>query len=276
MPSVSGPIVPRRVTRLLPASHCSVWGWALLGALLGALCVTLWFAPARWLASAVQRVSGGQVELAYSAGRVWQGSAQLQVTGGAGSRDRMALPGRVHWQLRPGLRGVDWVLRADCCTPGDPLRVQVQPRWGGADVRLADGQSLWPAALLTGLGTPFNTLQVQGELALQTQGLSLSVRSGRVQLQGQARLEARQLSSRLSSVQPLGSYALTLAGGSAVEVQLQTLEGALQLSGTGQWVGQRLRFQGEASADAEHMDALANLLNLLGQRRGDKAIMVFN
>ena len=71
----------------------------------------------------------------------------------------------------------------------------------------------------------------------------------------------------------MGSYRLALTGGDAVGLDLSTLEGSLRLSGSGQWVGSRLRFSGEASA-APGMEAqLANLLNLLGRRQGDRAII---
>ena len=52
-----------------------------------------------------------------------------------------------------------------------------------------------------------------------------------------------------------------------------TMEGALQLSGSGRWVGSRLRFTGEASAAPGQEAQLANLLNLLGRRQGNRALI---
>ena len=138
-----------------------------------------------------------------------------------------------------------------------------------------DGQTQWPAALLVGLGTPFNTIQPQGELALATQNLAAEWRAGRPSLTGGAVLTLRHVSSRLSTLQPLGSYRVQLQGGDAPAFTLSTLEGPLQLSGNGQWVGARLRFSGEATAAPEQQAQLANLLNLLGRRQGDRAIMSF-
>ena len=140
---------------------------------------------------------------------------------------------------------------------------------------LQDGQTQWPAALLAGLGTPFNTIQPQGELALATQNLAAEWRAGRPSLTGGAELTLRHVSSRLSTLQPLGSYRVQLQGGDAPAFTLSTLEGPLQLSGNGQWVGARLRFSGEATAAPEQQAQLANLLNLLGRRQGDRAIMSF-
>ena len=255
------------------APSAAPWGWALAGALLGLLTVLVVNAPARWLANALADASGGAVVLAEPQGSVWAGSARLVLTGGAGSQDSMALPGRLRWRLTPALLGIKAGVEADCCTPTMPLVVRVSPRWGGVHIALDDSQSVWPAAVLTGLGTPWNTIQPQGELEFVTQGLRLELLAGRASLDGQAEITARKLSSRLSTLQPLGSYRVQLRGGDTVAIQLNTLEGSLQMSGSGQWVGSRLRFSGEAHA-APGMEAqLANLLNIIGRRQGDRAII---
>ena len=88
-------------------------------------------------------------------------------------------------------------------------------------------------------------------------------------------LTLRQLSSRVATVQPLGSYRVQLQGGDTPTLTLSTLEGPLRLTGSGQWVGRRLRYSGEARADPGLEAALANLLNLLGRRQGDRALMSF-
>ena len=145
--------------------------------------------------------------------------------------------------------------------------------WGGARVVIADSQSQWPAAVLTGLGTPWNTVRPQGELTLATRGLALETVSGRLALTGTAEVTLRHLSSRLSTLQPLGSYRVQVQGGDAISLDLSTLEGALRLSGNGQWVGSRLRFNGEASAAPGQEPQLANLLNIIGRRQGERAII---
>ena len=243
------------------------------GALLGALPALAVFAPAQWLATGVERASGGQVQLAQARGTVWNGSAQLVLTGGLDSQDAVALPGRLDWQLRPTWRGgIRAVVHAACCTR-EPLVLSVQPQWDGAQMDVADSQSQWPAALLTGLGTPWNTLQLQGQLALHTSGLSVAWASGRMALAGQLQLDALALSTRLSTLRPMGSYRLLLEGGAAPTLQLSTLDGALQMHGSGQWVGRRLRFEGEATAEPEREAALSNLLNIIGRRRGARSLI---
>jgi general secretion pathway protein N len=261
------------MARLKPlAPSPSPWGWAAGGALLGLTVALLVFAPARWLTDTVQQISAGRLVLAQARGTVWNGSAQLLLAGGLGSSDAVALPGRVAWQLRPAWGAWHASLEASCCTPL-PLQLQAVPRWGGMQLTLDDGQSQWPAALLAGLGTPWNTIQAEGVLSLSTRGLSMTLVQGRLAIAGQAQLEALGLSSRLSTLRPMGSYRLTLQGGDTATLELATLEGSLQLTGSGRWVGSRLHFEGAASAQAERVDALSNLLNIIGQRDGARSII---
>ena len=118
--------------------HAPPWGWAWAGALLGLLLVLVLTAPARWLTQAVMQASGGRVQLNDPADSLWNGSAKLVLTGGAGSQDVTALPGRVHWRLRPGWSGVRVALTADCCTATGSIELDIRPRWGGASVTVAN------------------------------------------------------------------------------------------------------------------------------------------
>ena len=269
--NVSSSLRPRQRLAATAAPR-SPWGWAAAGVLVGVLPAVISFAPAQWLARAVDSATDGQVLLAQARGTVWTGSAQLVLTGGGASQDRAALPGRLEWQLRPTLRGLRAQVHAACCMTA-PLQARLDARWGGARLALADGQSQFPAGLLTGLGTPWNTLQPQGQLAVQTQGFEAAWAAGRMALTGTVQLDARAMSSRLSTLRPMGSYRLVLQGGDVPTLTLSTLDGDLQLSGSGQWVGQRLRFAGEASAKPEREAALANLLNIIGRRNGARSII---
>jgi general secretion pathway protein N len=252
------------------------WGWAASGAVLGLLVSLLVFAPAHWLGAAVSQASGGQLQLQDARGSLWTGSARLSLTGGVGSTDAATLPGRLSWQLRPlaqaGMPGLALHLQADCCLP-QPWVWRVLPRWRGLQLALSDHQSHWPAQLLGGLGTPWNTVQPQGQLQFVTQALVLNWAAGRLQVAGLAQVDALGVASRLSTLRPIGSYRITLTGGPTLALRLSTLEGALQLSGSGQWVGNRLRFDGEASSAPESQAALSNLLNIIGRRSGARSII---
>jgi general secretion pathway protein N len=249
-----------------------LWSWAGAGTVCGGLIALLLCAPAAWLGALLEQASEGRVVLLAARGTVWDGSAQLLLTGGPGSRDAASLPGRMDWTLRPGLSQLQLQLQSPCCTPA-PLRLQLQPRWGGLSISVQDGASNFPAELLSGLGTPWNTLQPQGALSLATQGLTLQWAQGRLAVDGQAQLKATGMSSSLSTLKPMGSYQITVLGGPSTTLQLQTLEGSLQLNGSGRWVDGRLHFQGAASVAPEHLEALSNLLNIIGRREGARSII---
>lgn len=248
------------------------WVWALAGALLGGGLATLVNLPARWFSAALQQASQGRVLLGDARGTLWRGSAHMTLTGGAGSTDRATLPGRLTWQLWPGWTGLQADVQADCCMQ-QAWHVSLRPHWGGVTLVLADSLSQWPASWLTGLGTPWNTVQLEGQLILATQGLAMRWTDGQWLLSGRVQLDATQIGSRLSTLKPMGSYRITVVGGATPSLQLATLAGPLQLSGSGQWVGARFRFDGEASAAPQRLEALSNLLNIIGQRDGARSLI---
>jgi general secretion pathway protein N len=110
-------------------------------------------------------------------------------------------------------------------------------------------------------------------MQLQTTQLEWTQQAGKEQLHGQAELQMQQLSTRLSTLRPLGTYRVRMQGGDTIAITLDTLEGSLLLQGTGQLQNGRVRFNGEASAAPDAEAALSNLLNILGQRQGAKSIL---
>ena len=261
-------------SRLPHSAPSSPWRWAWLGAAGGLLWATLLWAPARWLAAAVAQASHGQVQLRQAHGTVWQGDAVLTLTPGHASDEVRSLPSRLHWQW--GLKGWGLTLQlsSPCCTP-QPMQWHLSYRDGGLALSLADQTSTWPLALLVGLGAPWNTLQAEGALQWQSNGLRLGWQQGRLRWHGQSQLLAQDLGSRLSTLRPMGSYRVSLqgthTGTDSPELRLETINGPLRLSGQGQWLGQRLRFQGEAQADEGFEAALSNLLNIIGRREGPRS-----
>jgi len=237
------------------------------------------FAPASWLAGALADATEQRLLLADARGTIWQGSAVLVLTAGAGSRDASALPGRLQWRL--GLDGAAVRLRArhECCLNGE-LSLRVVPGLARLRVELpgsAGPIGQWPAAWLVGLGTPWNTVQPSGTLQLTSPGLVLEQVQGRWRFSGSAQLDLASFASRLSTLDALGSYRLQISGdaarGDATTLALSTLEGALQLSGNGQFTASRFSFNGQANAAPGSEQALANLLNIIGRRRGASSII---
>ena len=135
----------------------------------------------------------------------------------------------------------------------------------------------WPSAWLGGLGTPWNTLQLGGSIRLRLAALRARMGAGRWRVDGQADIELVNASSRLSTLETLGSYRLRLIGDPAnagqPQLELSTQEGALQLSGTGSLGPGGVRFRGEARAAEGDEAALANLLNIIGRRDGARSVI---
>lgn len=259
-----------------------MFAWAVAGALVGAGAALVAFAPAAWLADAVGRASSGRFLLADARGTVWTGSAVPVLTGGSDSRDAMALPGRLEWKLRPRLRptpGFELKASQACCLNGE-LRLRVVPRVDGLKVTVPASTGVlgqWPAAWLAGLGTPWNTLQLGGSVSLVTPGLEIESTAGRLKYTGRTEVDLRQVSSRLSTLDALGSYRLVLSGDTTGKdsalLNLSTTEGSLRLTGSGQWSPTRLRFRGDARAAEGSEAVLNNLLNIIGRRQGALSII---
>lgn len=262
--------------RHAPALARPAWLWT--AAVAGLLVALVVFAPARWLSDRLGEATGGQLQLVNARGTVWQGSADLVLSAGADSRDRASLPEGLQWRLRPGLAGAWPALRLDlhlpCCAVR-PLQLVTHPAGTGWQIAAGAWDVAWPAALMSGLGTPWNTLQLEGRLHLQSEAWQARWQGGAWALDGRAALQATDMASRLAPVRPLGSYRATLeaADGLPPRIGVKTETGALQIEGSGQWRGGRLRFAGEARAAPAHEADLANLLNLMGRRRGDRSLL---
>ncbi|MBC7728821.1 MAG: type II secretion system protein N, partial [Microbacteriaceae bacterium] len=138
----------------------------------------------------------------------------------------------------------------------------------------------WPAAWLAGLGTPWNTLQLGGALRLGARDFRLESVQGRwrqTDTSRQMELGLMQLTSRLSSVEPLGSYRFSISADPASAgvslLKLNTIDGALLLNGQGSWTAGKARFVGDAAAAPGFDAALNNLLNIIGRRQGDRSVI---
>lgn len=250
------------------------WICALTGGALATLATVAWVAPAQWADRLVQQLSSGRVGLAAATGTVWNGQAILVLASGDYGTSRAALPEPLAWHLAawPLLTGtVELTVRHPAALQA-PVRIDAD---SGGHVRLGPMTLRLPANLLDGLGAPWNTVRPGGMLTFRTQGLSLS--SGRVQ--GSVSAEWDHASSALTPVAPIGRYRLETSGQyPGMAVDLQTLSGPLELSGSGTIAeGGRVHFSGiarpQAAADPAVRTQLAGLISLLGRRQGDAAIL---
>lgn len=246
--------------------------WLLAG-ILAVLATVFVFLPATWMAAIVEQQTAGRLTLGDAQGTLWRGSAFI---GGAPSgTDPVTplLPGRFSWRLSPMvlLGQVD----ADVENPQalvQPLKVT-----GSWYEWLVSGSAIdLPAERLAGLGAPLNTVQPSGRMQLSWSPLQIMRNGNKVDIGGTMTLRMDDIASRLSPIKPLGSYQMIMDWhGSRAQLALKTIKGPMLLSGTGSLNNGRLQFSGKAEAEEGQEERLANLLNLLGQRRreGDKNVI---
>ncbi len=246
--------------------------WLLAGIITMAITM-LAFCPAAWIAAAVEQQTGGRLTLGDVQGTLWRGSAFIG--GAASSSDPVAplLPGRFSWKLSPSvLLGRVNASVENSVALSQPLEITGSlHQW-----QISPSSINVPADRLAALGAPLNTVQLAGQMRLSWTPLQLTRQQNDVEIAGTMHLEMNDMSSRLSSIKPLGAYDLTMDWqGTRADITLKTIKGPMLLSGSGALVDGRLRFSGTAQAEEGQEQRLANLLNLLGQRRieGNKTII---
>lgn len=238
--------------------------WLLAGIVSIAL-TALAFLPATWMASLLEAQTAGRLTLGDAQGSLWRGSAFV---GGAPSgQDPVTplLPGRFSWRLSPLvlLGRVDAELE-NAAALSQP--VSVTGSWHQWQV--SPSAIVLPAERLAALGAPLNTIQPSGQMRLAWNPLQLTRRGNTIEVVGSMTLDMTDIASRLSPVKPLGAYNLAFDWlGQQASLTLTTIKGPMLLSGSGTLVNGRMQFSGKAEAEAGQEERLANLLNLLGQRR---------
>lgn len=295
---------------------------AIIGAAIGLVVGVIAFLPASLVAGAVASATNDEFILAEAQGTVWDGSALPVLTGGKGadgqpSRDASVLPSRLEWHLRPHWNGLTLHLAQDCCLahgvdlgvhrrldawqvtvlgPGE--KPDAPPGASASRSAVATGAASpdaiamttatpigqWPMGWLEGRGFPWSTIHPGGLITLTTHNLSFLLKDGHWKTLGSAQLEIRQASSRLTTLDTLGTYRVLIQadpvteikpgdGASRAVVWISTLDGALIIDGRGLIgaTGARLRAEAHAAAGAE--SALNNLLNLIGRRNGALSVI---
>lgn len=230
---------------------------------LTAAATAAWRAPAAWVGDWLAARS--KLRLVDARGTVWHGSALLGISDG---RETTLVPGRVEW-------------RVDAVTTSR-VSVQASHPWlvtplvvsiGRQSLSFKKGHARLPAGVLASAGAPFNTIHPGGVLDLSWTDGELHGSA----LKGDVQVDWRDARSALSTVVPLGSYRLLVAGaGSSPTLELKTLAGPLKMEGSGTMSGSRVKFRGTATAEPAMQPALNGLLGLLGMRSGDKVLLAID
>ena len=238
--------------------------WLLIIVFSAAVTLLVFF-PATWMGAIVEKRTGGRLTLGDAQGTLWRGSAFVGGAAGGTGPVTPLLPGRFSWRLSPlALLGmVD--LQLD--NP-EALTLPVEFKGSWKQWQLSPSALLLPADGLAALGAPLNTLAPSGAMRLSWTDLQLAAEGNTVAVNGRTTLELADMSSRMSPIRPLGSYTVALDWhGQGAQLKLSSVKGPLLLSGTGSLDQGRFQFSGQAEAATGYEDTLANLLNLLGQRR---------
>jgi general secretion pathway protein N len=239
----------------------------LFSAIIAVLLTVLAFLPAAWMSVLLENQTGGRFSLGDPQGTLWQGSAFLGGAPGAAAAVTPLLPGRFAWRLSPLV--LVGQVDAELSNPEAVSRpVRISGDWSAWTVSPA--AITLPAERLTALGAPLNTLQPSGQMTLSWQQLRMAREGQQVAVTGVMQLTLDDIASRLSPIKPLGAYRLALDWhGQQAQLQLTSAQGPLLLTGSGRLDKGKVRFSGRAQAEAGQEERLANLLNLLGQRRSE-------
>lgn len=217
-------------------------------------------APATLIDSRLQRMGAGTLRLAEARGSLWSGAGWIEVRDAHG---KAGIARRLAWRVLPEslLRG-RLVAEVELDQAARPFPVTIslsRLEIGALSLRL-------PAAAL-GLGMPrLAPLRLTGDVLVEVAHLSFA----RGRTDGAATLQWRAAGSSMTPVAPLGDYEVRIsADGPAVRAALSTLEGPLQLEGSGTWThGAPPDFIVVARVAAAQQAQLAPLLRLIAIERG--------
>ena len=234
-------------------------GWRAFALFAIAFIITLIVAaPATLLARLVEGSSNGQFALANASGTVWQGSATPVIRQRSGNF--LALE-KLHWDiaLLPLFTGkIITRMRWDNVEQGLPMVATVSLD----QIELRNAVIPLQAVILGELSPMLQPVQLSGKIQIKSDQFTFS-KSG---INGNAIADWTNAGSVLSSVNPLGSYRINLAGaGGQLDVTLMTTSGVLLLEGKGNFTrNQGLKFQATARATADSKGSLDELLRNFG------------
>ena len=238
--------------------------WLLAGIVTVAV-TALVFLPATWMAVLLERQTDGRLTLGDAQGTLWNGSAFIGAAPSGRAPVTPLLPGRFSWRLSPAV--LLGRVNAEMENPAALSQpVSITGSW--RQWQVSPAAIVLPAERLASLGAPLNTVQPSGQMRMSWGQLQLTRRGSEIEIVGQMNLEMTDIASRLSPIKPLGAYNLAFDwSGRQALLKLTTAKGPMLLTGSGTLRDGRLQFSGKAEAEAGQEERLANLLNLLGQRR---------
>lgn len=193
------------------------------------------FAPASLMGSALERASGGTLTLAQTKGSLWQGSGVALLRQKTGFQ----MLGSYRWHLK--IFSAALQVQAGEATP---MTVRYNPF--AARINVDKLHLTLPASIISIAAPQLGPYQLMGSFEASSDHLTLNAGG----MDGQINVDWLHAASALSEIRPLGDYRIVLQGnGAALDAQLSTLSGKLQLDGTGTFdTTNGMRFTGTAQA----------------------------
>lgn len=259
--------LPQR--RRFGSASSAASGWFRWSPLFAGLLIYLVFLIATLPAAVAARLLTGWtddvVRLYRPDGTFWRGSADALI---------ITLAPQQNWRLAT----VDWDVIIWRLVKGElaadiriadtraPATATLSYSWGRTRLRNADA-ALPANDTLLAIWPQLGLWQPGGQFRFATADFSFN--AAEKTITGDAELRWINASTSLSKVNPLGDYrAAVSAGGDKAEYRVTTLQGALQVEGSGAWSAQRgASFAGTARADAQQRAQLNDLLKLLGKEQ---------
>lgn len=223
-----------------------------------AVALIVW-APATIVDAELLRASKGRLRLSQAQGSIWAGSGLLELRDAGG---RNAIAKDLVWRVLPeSLWRGHLVCEVELESRGKPFVVSAS----FSRITITNADINLPAAAMALAEPRLKPLKLSGDVALRTTNLAM----GAGEMLGNVTLQWRGAGSAFSPVSPIGSYELQLNGeGKSVNATLSTMQGPLQLDGSGSWtIGQNPGFQAIARVPAQYQEQFTPLLRLISVQR---------
>jgi general secretion pathway protein N len=235
------------------------WRWFATGTI-AYLVVLVVIAPATVVDAALGRASDGRLRIAEARGTVWSGAGQIQLLDAS---RQTGITKNIAWRWLPG-----WLLRGRlvCEMELDSSARRFAVTLSPTRIEVADADISVPAAIL-GMAEPkLAPFGLGGELVVHIADLMIVAGD----IQANATVVWRGASSAHTKVSPLGDYELRFEHSGTVRTAvLRTLDGPLQLDGTGSWTqGTRPAFKATARVSPQNREQLEPLLRMITVERG--------
>ena len=218
-------------------------------------------APATLVDAELQRASNGRLRLAQAQGTIWAGSGLIEIRDVGG---RNAIAKDIAWRVLPESL---WRGRLVCEVELERATRRFPIAASLTTIEIANAEIDLPAAALAFAEPRLKPLKLSGDVLLRTTNLSI----GRDGMLGTVTLQWRAAGSAFSPLSPIGSYELRLDGqGNTVRATLSTLQGPLQLDGSGSWTtGRKPEFQATVRVPPQYQEQLTPLLRIISVQRDE-------